>query len=415
MESIYSGFYKLSIEDRIKFVKEFSNLTDEDVNDFKNELALSEEKKDRMIENVIGGIQIPIGLAVNFLVNGKDYVVPMATEEPSVVAAASHAAKLSREAGGIFTSNSGSIMMAQVQLGNVKDPYGAKHKLYENKERILELANEQDPILVKLGGGARDIEVRVLDDIVVMHLVVDVKDAMGANAVNTMAEALAPLIEEITDSEVRLRILTNYADKRIVRARTVVKKEVLGGEEIVDKIVNASNFASKDSYRAATHNKGIMNGITAVVLATGNDTRAIEAGAHAYASKTGRYTTLSKWEKDINGDLVGTLELPMAVGLVGGATTTHPTSKACVKILGVKTALELAEIICATGLAQNLAAVKVLATEGVQRGHMALHSKNIAINAGAKGDEIDKVSEIMVKEKKVRIDFAKEILEELRG
>lgn len=415
MESIYSGFYKLSIEDRIKFVKEFSNLTDEDVNDFKNELALSEEKKDRMIENVIGGIQIPIGLAVNFLVNGKDYVVPMATEEPSVVAAASHAAKLSREAGGIFTSNSGSIMMAQVQLGNVKDPYGAKHKLYENKERILELANEQDPILVKLGGGARDIEVRVLDDIVVMHLVVDVKDAMGANAVNTMAEALAPLIEEITDSEVRLRILTNYADKRIVRARTVVKKEVLGGEEIVDKIVNASNFASKDSYRAATHNKGIMNGITAVVLATGNDTRAIEAGAHAYASKTGRYTTLSKWEKDINGDLVGTLELPMAVGLVGGATTTHPTSKACVKILGVKTALELAEIICATGLAQNLAAVKVLATEGVQRGHMALHSKNIAINAGAKGDEVDKVSEIMVKEKKVRVDFAKEILEELRG
>jgi hydroxymethylglutaryl-CoA reductase len=290
--------------------------------------------------------------------------------------------------------------------------------ILENRQEIIEQANNQDPVLVKLGGGAKDIEVRVIDTkagpMVITHLIVDTRDAMGANAVNTMAEALAPTIEKITGGRVYLRILSNLAVKRLVRAKTVVSKEALGGEEVVDGIVMAYAFAEADPYRAATHNKGIMNGVTAVVLATGNDTRAIEAGAHAYAARFGRYTSLSTWEKNKDGDLVGTLEMPMAVGLVGGATATHPIAKLAVKILGVKTAIELAEIITATGLAQNLAAVRALATEGIQRGHMALHARNIAINAGAVGEQIDRIAEIMVKEGKVKMDRALELLKQLK-
>lgn len=413
-----SGFYKLSIEERIQILKEFAGLEPEDVELLKRPGALPIERADKMVENVIGKIEIPLGVAANFLINGREYFVPMATEEPSVIAAASNAAKLTRSKNGITTSNTGPVMISQIQTVGVNDPFGAKMAILENRQEIIEQANNQDPVLVKLGGGAKDIEVRVIDTkmgpMVITHLIVDTRDAMGANAVNTMAEALAPTIEKITGGRVYLRILSNLAVKRLVRAKTVVSKEALGGEEVVDGIVMAYAFAEADPYRAATHNKGIMNGVTAVVLATGNDTRAIEAGAHAYAARFGRYTSLTTWEKNKDGDLVGTLEMPMAVGLVGGATATHPIAKLAVKILGVKTAVELAEIITATGLAQNLGAVRALATEGIQRGHMALHARNIAINAGAVGEQIDRIAEIMVKEGKVKMDRALELLKQLK-
>ncbi len=412
------GFYKLPVEERINKVKEFADLTDEEVELLKKFGALDKETADHMIENVIGTFPLPLGIATNFLINGKDYLIPMAVEESSVVAAASNAAKWCREGGGIISKISGSIMMSQIQLVNIKDPFGAKMKILEHKDEILKIANEQDPVLVKLGGGAKDIEVRVLDSrigpMVVTHLVVDVKDAMGANAVNTMAEAVAPYIEDITGGKVYLRIITNLADKRIVRARCVVPKEAIGGEEVVDGVVAAWAFADADPYRAATHNKGIMNGIDAVVIATGNDWRAVEAGAHAYAARTGVYKPLSTWEKNANGDLVGTLELPLAVGIIGGATKVHPLARLSLKILGVKTANELAEVMGAVGLVQNLAALKALATEGIQRGHMKLHARNIAIMAGAKGELVDKVASIMVKHRKIRFDYAQEILEKLK-
>ena len=412
------GFYKLPVEERIKKVREFADLTDEEVELLKKVGALDIETADHMIENVIGTFPLPLGIATNFLINGKDYLIPMAVEESSVVAAASNAAKWCREGGGIISKITGSIMMSQIQLVGVPDPFGAKMKILEHKEEILKIANDQDPILVKLGGGAKDIEVRVLDSkrgpMVITHLVVDVKDAMGANAVNTMAEAVAPYIEKITGGRVYLRIITNLADKRIVRARCVVPKEAIGGEEVVDGVVAAWAFADADPYRAATHNKGIMNGVDAVVIATGNDWRAVEAGAHAYAARTGVYKPLSVWEKDSNGNLVGTLEMPLAVGIIGGATKVHPLAKLSLKILGVKTANELAEVIGAVGLVQNLAALKALATEGIQRGHMKLHARNIAIMAGAKGELVDKVASIMVKHRKIRFDYAQEILEKLK-
>lgn len=414
-----SGFYKLSVDERIDIVKGFCDLSTEDIELLNDSEVLNMEKTDRMVENVIGRMQIPLGIGVNFLINGKDYLIPMATEEPSVIAAASHAAKLTRPKGGIFTSNSGPVMIAQIQVVEVKDPFNIKNVLYENKSKILEIANAQDPILVKLGGGAKDIEVRVIDTssgpMVIIHLIVDTRDAMGANAVNTMAEALAPTIEELTKGRVYLRILSNLAEKRIVRARTVVDKDSLGGEDIVDSIVLASAFAEADPYRAVTHNKGIMNGVTSVVLATGNDTRAVEAGAHAYACKDGKYSSLTHFEKNQDGDLVGSIEMPMAVGLVGGATATHPIAKLAVRILGVKSAVELGEIIAVVGLVQNLAACKALATEGIQKGHMSLHAKNIAISAGATGELVDKVANAMVKEGKVRADRAVEILNTLNN
>jgi hydroxymethylglutaryl-CoA reductase len=407
----------MNLEERQKIVQDFSELKDEDLQILKKEGALNFATANRMIENVIGTIQIPIGIAMNFIVNGKEYLVPMATEEPSVVAAASNAARLARDGGGFFVTSTGSIMIAQIQLVNVRNVHATRMALFEKKEEILSIANAQDPMLISLGGGARDIEIRVLSmpqgDMVIIHLIVDTRDAMGANAVNTMAEALAPFIEEWTGGKVYLRILSNLADKRLVRARVIIKKDVLGGQEIVDGIICAYVFAAADPYRAATHNKGIMNGITAVVAATGNDTRAIEAGAHTYAARSGQYTSLTTWEKDAGGDLVGTLEMPMAVGLVGGATKVNPGSQVAVRILGVKTAIELGEIIGAVGLAQNLAAIRALSTEGIQRGHMSLHAKNVAVMAGATGDLIEEIVRLMVKDKKVRVDRAKEILDEL--
>jgi hydroxymethylglutaryl-CoA reductase len=372
---------------------------------------------DRMIENVIGAFPLPLGIGVNFLINGKDYLVPMAIEEPSVVAAASYAAKMVREGGGFHTSSTAPVMIGQIQVVDLADPEEAKRRVLAAKAEILKMANEQDPVLASVGGGAKDLDAKIIQTtqgpMLIVELHVDCRDAMGANAVNTMAEAVAPLVEQVTGGRVYLRIISNLATKRLARAQCTIPKDAVGGPEVVGGIVNASAFAAADPYRAATHNKGAMNGIIAVVLATGNDHRAIEAGAHAYAALNGRYTSLSTWEKNENGDLKGSIELPMAVGLIGGAVRTHPIAKIAVKILGVKSANEFAEVLAAVGLAQNLAALRALAHEGIQRGHMSLHARNIAVAAGATGDLINAVAERMVKERKIRMDRAKELLAEL--
>lgn len=413
-----SGFYKLSIEERLKIVSEFAGLSNEEIDLMKKYGALDIETANRMIENVISTYQLPLGIAVNFLINNKDYLIPMVIEEPSVVAAASNAARMTREGGGVYTSSTGPLMIGQVQLVKVPQPSIARLEILKRKDEILELANQCDPVLVKLGGGARDLEVRIVESkagvLLIAHLIVDVRDAMGANAVNTMAEAVAPRLASIAGGSFRLRIISNLADRRIVRAWTKVPVEAVGGRDVAEGIMEAWAFADADPYRAATHNKGIMNGVDAVVIATGNDWRAVEAGAHAYASRDGRYRPLSRWETD--GDyLYGSLEMPLAVGIVGGATKTHPLARISLKILGVKTAQELAEVIGAVGLVQNLAALRALAAEGIQAGHMSLHAKNIAVMAGAIGDEIDLVAEEMVREKTVRLDKAQEILNKIRA
>jgi hydroxymethylglutaryl-CoA reductase len=386
--------------------------------------ALPVSRANGMIENVIGTFQLPLGIATNFTINGKDYLVPMAVEEPSVVAAASYMARIVRECGGFQTSSTAPIMRAQVQVLGTSDPFGARLAILAARDEIIAVANGKDPVLVKFGGGCRDIEVHVFPfttrgTMVVLHLLVDVRDAMGANTVNTMAEAIAPIVERITGGEVRLRILSNLADLRLARARIEVTEEALAttefsGRRMMEGIVDAYEFAAVDPYRAATHNKGIMNGIDPVVVATGNDWRAIEAGAHAYAARSGRYTSLTTWEISTKGTLVGTVEMPMALGLVGGATKTHPAAQAALQILNVATAVELAEVTVAVGLAQNMAALRALATEGIQRGHMALHARNIAIGAGAEGEEIDVVARRLAADHDVRSARAEEILAELR-
>ena len=417
--STYSGFFKLPVEDRQKEIAEFAGLTDEDIKVISDPGALDLDKADHMIENVIGRFSLPMGVAINFVINGKDYVLPMVTEEPSVVAACTNAAKMARPAGGFTTDTSGTVMIAQIQMLNVPTPFASKGKILEKKEEILKICNDKDPVLVKFGGGAKDVEVRVIDSIVgpmvIVHLLVDTLDAMGANAVNTMAEAVAPFIEEITGGTAELRILSNLADHRIVRARATWKKEAIGGEEVVDNMISAYAFAAADPYRAATHNKGIMNGITPVVLATGNDTRAIESGAHSYASRNGKYTSLTTWEKDENGDLIGCIEMPMAVGLVGGATKIHPAAQVAVKMLGIKTASELGQVIAVAGLANNMAAMKALATEGIQRGHMSLHARNLANTVGAKGEVLEEIVKKMVSEKKVRLEYAQELFDKYQN
>ncbi len=410
-------FYKKSLEERLRIVAEFAGLTEEEVRLLKNFGNLDPKIADSMIENVIGAMSYPFAVAVNFLINGKDYIVPMVIEEASVVAAASNAARVMRRDGGIKSIATGPVMIGQIQVIDLKDPWYKRMLVLEHKDEIIQRANEADPVLVKLGGGAKDVEARVVDGpkgpMLIVHLLVDVRDAMGANAVNTMAERVAPLIERITGGRVLLRIVSNLADKRLVRSYVKVYKDDIGGEKVVDAIVDAWAFAAADPYRAATHNKGIMNGVIAVALATAQDHRAIEAGAHAYAARNGRYEPLSRWEKDADGNLVGSLEMPMAVGIVGGATKVHPVARIALKILGVKTATELAEVMGAVGLAQNFAALRALATEGIQRGHMRLHARNLAIMAGATGDLIDKVVEIMVSEGKISFAYAQELVAKL--
>jgi len=414
-----SGFYKLSPKERVQLVKEFAGLTPEEVNLLQSTGSLDLDLANRMIENVVGAFPVPLGIAVNFLINKRDFLIPMAIEEPSVVAAASYAAKMARDGGGFFTNSTGPIMIGQIQTVRIKDPYGAKMAILAAKDEILKKANEQDPMLVSLGGGAKDLDVKVINastgPMVITELQVDCRDALGSNAVDTMAEAVAPLIERITHGRVYLRIISNLATKRLARAWTVVPKKSVGGEEVVDGIIEAYAFAAADPYRAATHNKGILNGIIGVVIATCNDHRAVEAGAHAYAARNGRYEPLSTWEKNENGDLVGSVELPMAVGIVGGATKVHPIAKITLKILGVKTANEFGEVLAAVGLAQNLGALRALSHEGIQRGHMRLHARNFAISAGAKGELIDLIVDRMVEERKIRLDRAKELVDELKA
>ena len=414
-----TGFYKLSPRERVRLVKDFADLTDEEVNLLQSTGSLDLDLANRMIENVVGAFPVPLGIAVNFLVNKRDYLIPMAIEEPSVVAAASYAAKMVREGGGFFANSTAQIMIGQIQAVHIKDPHRAKMAIYAAKEEILNKANEQDPMLVSVGGGAKDLEVKVINaqtgPMVITELHVDCRDVMGANAVNTMAEAVAPLIERITHGKVYLRIISNLATKRLVRAWCTVPKKAVGGEEVVDGIIEAYAFAAADPYRCATHNKGILNGIIGVVIATCNDHRAVEAGAHAYAAHLGGYRPLSVWEKNENGDLVGAIQLPMAVGIVGGATRVHPIAKIALKILGVKTASEFGEVLAAVGLAQNLGALRALASEGIQRGHMSLHARNMAIAAGATGELVDLIVERMVSERKIRLDRAKELIDEYRA
>ena len=413
-----SGFYKLTPKQRLALIKEFANLTDEEASTLQNTGSLPLDQADRMIENVVGTFPVPLGIAVNFLINNHDYLIPMAIEEPSVIAAASYAAKMVRDGGGFHTTSTPPIMIGQIQTINIKDPYHARMQVLQAKDEILQKANDQDPVLINAGGGAKDLDTKIIHTtqgpMLITELHVDCRDAMGANAVNTMNEAVAPLIERITGGHSLLRIISNLAVKRLARASCTIPKESIGGEKIVDGIVNAYAFATADPYRAATHNKGIMNGTIAVIIATGNDHRAIEAGAHAYAARTGHYTSLSTWEKNENGDLTGTLELPMAVGLIGGAVKTHPIARIAIKILGVRTANEFGEVCAAVGLAQNLGALRALANEGIQRGHMSLHARNIAVMAGATGEQIDTISAKMVEERKIRVDRAKELLDKLK-
>lgn len=413
-----SGLYNLAPAERLRLVQDSAQLSEEEVRALQAVGGLPLELANRMIENVIGTLPVPMGIATNFRINERDYLVPMAIEEASVVAAASNAAKMARVRGGFFVTNTGPVMMGQVQAVNVPNPQAARLDLLTAKTEILTKANEQDPLLVSVGGGAKDLEAKVLDTLtgpmVIAELIVDCRDAMGANAVNTMAEAIAPIVERITGGQVFLRIISNLATRRLVRAKAVFEKDALGGPQVVEGVLHAYAFAAADPYRCATHNKGIMNGVTAVALATGQDTRALEAGAHAYAARSGHYSSLTTWERTPEGDLVGTLEMPMAVGLIGGATKVHPVAKAAVRILGVRSAIELAEVMGAVGVAQNFAALRALAAEGIQRGHMKLHARNVAVSAGATGDWIDLVAQRMVEERKVRMDRAKEILEELQ-
>jgi hydroxymethylglutaryl-CoA reductase len=424
-DSRLPNFRALTPAQRLEHVVLAAGLSADEAALVSNPGALSTERANGMVENVIGTFELPLGIGGYFQVNGRDVLVPMVVEEPSVVAAASYMAKLARECGGFETSSTGPLMRAQVQVIGINDPYGARLALLKHRIEILEVSNSRDKVLIGLGGGCKDIEVHVFPDtvrgaMIVMHLIVDVRDAMGANTVNTMAEAVSPLVEKLTGGTVRLRILSNLADLRLARARVrltprVLKTKDRSGEEIIEGIIDAHTLAVIDPYRAATHNKGIMNGIDPVIVATGNDWRAVEAGAHAYACRSGRYTSLTTWEKDTSGALVGTIEMPMPVGLVGGATKTHPLARLALKIMDVKSAQELGEVAVAVGLAQNVGALRALATEGIQRGHMALHARNIALVAGATGDETDIVAKRMAAEHDVRTDRAVVLLAELRG
>lgn len=413
------GFHKLGIPQRVAAVAAFAGLDEAEQAHLLNTGNLPAETADHLIENFVGTMNIPVGIATNMKIDGRDRLIPMATEESSVVAAVCNAARQCYDSGGFITSMSGSLMIAQIQLVDMPDPQHARIEILERRDQIRELCDACDPLLVRLGGGFRDLEVRVIQTaggvMVITHLVVDTRDAMGANAVNTMAEKIAPMIAGWTSGRTNLRILSNLADRRLARARCVWRTADIGGEAVRDGMLSAYHFADADPYRAATHNKGVMNGIDAVVLATGNDTRAVEAGAHAYAARNGHYGSLTHWEITASGDLAGVIEVPMAVGLIGGATKLHPTARAALKILDVQSADELARIIAAVGLAQNFSAIKALATTGIQKGHMALHSQNIAMMAGAVGDEIDSLARLLVEKGSVRLDLAQAELARLRA
>lgn len=409
------GFYKLGVEERLKMIQDFAGLDDEEVGLLRKTGALNIDTANSMIENVIGAMQLPVGIATNFLINGRDYLVPMAIEEPSVVAAASHAAKLARLSGGFRTSSSEPVMIGQIQLIDVPDMERAKEKICANKETMFKTANNPDSTMVKLGGGLKDIYAKELDTkrgrMLIVYFLVDVMDAMGANAVNRMVEELAPITEDLTGGKARLKIMSNLATNRIARARAVWGKDL--GEDIINGILDAFEFAVNDQYRCTTNNKGIMNGIDAVALATGQDFRALESAAHSYACIDGRYKPLAVFEKDAEGNLVGSIEMPIAVGIVGGSVKTNPVAKIGLKILGVKTSQELAEVMAAVGLANNFAALRAMVYEGIQKGHMKLHARNIAISAGAGGALADKIAAEMTKENNISFSRAKAMVDEL--
>lgn len=420
------GFYQLNPFERLQAVKSFDGLNEEDLRQLHGgNGALTVERADKMIENVVGTFNLPLGIATNFQINGRDVLIPMVVEEPSIVAGASFAAKLVREGGGFQTSSTEPIMIGQIQLVHIADPARARFDILARGDEILALANRQSSSLLALGGGAKDLEVRIFETspmgpMLVVHLLIDCRDAMGANAINTMAEAVAPLLEQISGGRAYLRILSNLSDRRLARARAVVPARALArdgisGDEVVEGILWAYSFAAIDPYRATTHNKGIMNGIDPVLIATGNDWRAIEAGAHAYAARSGQYTSLTVWERDAHGNLVGTIEMPLAVGIVGGATKVHPAAQTALKLLNAQSANELAEICVCAGLASNLAAMRALATEGIQRGHMGLHARQVAMAAGAHGVEIDEVARRMVEERLIKPARAVALLADIRA
>lgn len=419
-----SGFYQKTLEERLAIITQWANLSDDAQDVLKGSMGLSLDQAGHMIENAVGRYSLPLGIGTNFLINNKDYLVPMAIEEPSVVAAVSNAAKMFRTGGGFISHSDEPIMIGQIQILDINSPELIKRKILAKKSFLLEEANKVGGSIIKRGGGARDIEIRIFENtsighMLIVHLLYDTREAMGANAVNTATEHLAPFLEGITGGRVNLRILSNLADKRKAYAKGIIPAELLArngisAEKAVQSIVEAGVFAEVDPYRATTHNKGIMNGIDAVILATGNDWRAVEAGAHAYAARRGRYTSLTKWWKDDDGNLRGSIELPLAVGTVGGATRVHPTAGVALQILGNPGSQELSEIMACVGLAQNFGAIRALATEGIQHGHMRMHARQLAVAAGANSDDVVKIVQQLITENNIRLQRAQEIVAELK-
>ncbi len=409
-------FYALDREGRLRVLKDHASLTDDELKTLREGSGIDFKMADSMVENAVSFISYPLGIATHFLVNGKEYLVPMAIEEPSVIAAASKGAKIARLRGGFRASSDPSIMIGQVQVKDVKNLEKAIEEVMKSKDELISIANSKSS-LARKGAGAKDLRCRAIDTargrMLIVELLVDVKDAMGANVVNTMCESIASRVESITDGKVLLRILSNYATYRLVRASARFAREEVG-DDAVEGILDAYAFAEADVYRCVTHNKGVMNGIIAVALATAQDTRAIEAGAHAYACRNGRYSPLTHWSKDSNGDLVGSIELPLAVGIVGGLTSTHPLARLSLKILGVGSAQELACIMASVGLAQNFSALHALVREGIQAGHMRLHARKVAMLAGAEGNLLDEVAERLAREGNITVEHARQIINEIK-
>ncbi len=416
-DSSIPNFFEKSRKERLDIVKDFADLSHEELEILENGIGgISFDNADKMVENAIGTFSLPLGIATNFKINGNDYLVPMVIEEPSVIAAASKAAKIARIKGGFNVDADESYSIGQIQVLNV-DPKSSIPKIKESSKEILQIANSKSNTLTKMGKGAKEVSCREIQTdsglMLIVELLIDVGDAMGANVTNSMCEAVAPLIEKLTGGKVLLRILSNYSTRRMVRATAVFDKDGVGGEDVVNNIILAYQFAANDVYRAVTHNKGVMNGIISVANSTGQDSRAIEAAANAFAARSGKYVSLTQWSKDENSNLIGKLELPLSVGIVGGIINVHPLAKICTKILGVSTAKELAGIIAATGLAQNFSALRALVTEGIQKGHMKLHARNLAISAGAKAEEIDNIVKKMVQENNISLNRAKELLHQI--
>jgi hydroxymethylglutaryl-CoA reductase len=414
-DSSVSKFFEKNQKDRLAIVKNFANLSDEELEILENSGGITFDNADKMVENAIGTFSLPLGIATNFKINDKDYLVPMVIEEPSVIAAASKAAKIARIKGGFKVDADESYSIGQIQVLNAES--SAISKIVESSTEILEMANSKSNTLSKIGKGAKEVSCREIQTdsgkMLIVELLIDVGDAMGANVTNSMCEAVAPLIEKLSGGKTLLRILSNYSTRRMVKATAIFDKKEVGGEEIVNNIILAYQFAANDVYRAVTHNKGVMNGAISVANATGQDSRAIEAAANAYAARSGKYTSLTEWSKDSEGNLVGKLEIPLSVGIVGGIINVHPTAKICTKILGVSSAKELACVIAATGLAQNFSALRALATEGIQKGHMKLHARNLASAAGAKAEQIDEIVKRMVQENNISLNRAKELLNQI--